>query len=194
VPNTFKRFSSFKDNDRIIIQSDRSPYFLSIFSIKEKLMPLFCNVVGDFKTSPVFQTKTTLFNLEKSTVTCEWEGSKNLSPKIINVTHASPYQLNKGKLFLERCFFERVYYKLPIEELLTPSLRENATQISDYLGNFCSILPTFCSKKGACLVYENNGKRTVHAVLIPYVRAREIPVALLKTDQVIRRSPLFFKC
>jgi len=161
VPCGFESFSSFKDKDSVIIHSNGSPCFLAIFSIKDGLIPLFCNVVNDFTLSPVFHTKTRLFNLERSTVTCEWTGEKTLSPKITNVSHASPYLPNKGKLFLERCFFERVYFKLPLDDLLAPSIKENAQRLGEYLGNFYTILPSFCSKKGACLVYENNGKRTV---------------------------------
>lgn len=160
VPHGFDGFCAEQIQHSVAVFSSGTPKYLAIFEVGAKIRLLFANVVDDFEFTPVFRTKTRLFNIEQTTVTCEWSSALDSVCGIIP-EHKRPYRAPLGKHVLRRAFFQSILLHLPFEHLLCDSLKPHADKLRGYLGGFVDVLPDYCSKKGACLSYEGNDRRPV---------------------------------
>jgi len=158
LPPVCHPFECAAFGSRIAVFSAVRPTTLTVFETAPKLRLIFNNVVDDFEFTPIFRTKTRLFCIEQTTVTCEWSFSATPSAEVKKIESLSPYTPDKPLTFLRRAFFERILYRLPVTDLLCDQLRPNEDKLPSYLGSFTDILPDYCSNKGLCLTSGNSVK------------------------------------
>ncbi|MBQ9481893.1 MAG: hypothetical protein IJU84_07000 [Clostridia bacterium] len=162
VPIPREEFSAELHGDKLAVFSEGSPSFVALLKAAGDLEPLFCKVVDEFEFTPVFLAKTRLFDLERTTVSCEWqESGGKFTPAVKSVSRENPWKPDLPEKVTERIFFERISGGLETEELLSENMRKNADKLRGYLGEFDGVLPSFCSEKGVCLSYKGNGRRPV---------------------------------
>ena len=157
APAGFSDFSATVFDGKIAVYSSKSPAFAVVFSA-DTLEVLFSKIVEEIEFTPVLRTKTRLPGIERATVSCEWKGLP-LTPSIAEIKRENEWSVSVCRSFSERAFFERLFYRLPVTEMLSDGLKPNEHRLREYVGNFDIILPDYCVKKGVCLSFEESGKR-----------------------------------
>ena len=107
APPHIKNYSIETKDSLIIIKSEGCPYLLTVFETTPHLCLKFANFVSEHTINPIFRTKTRIFDIERSTVLCEWNfESINKRPKIIERTCELPYYPTMPERIIKRIFFE----------------------------------------------------------------------------------------
>lgn len=162
VPFDCNKFIAEQFGEFIIVRTDTKPTFAAVFSCGKNLNVAFANTADEIQFTPIFRTVSELGGIERAKVTCEWQtNSVPFIPKVTNVSFGNPWMPSSPFRFTQRAFFQRIFNRLSVTEMLTENLKTNEGRLSEYLGNFTEILPDFCNEKGVCLAYGNEGTRRV---------------------------------
>lgn len=152
IPVTIKNLNIEKKDENIFVYSNKPPYFISVFSVGKRIKKIMENVFDEITFSPVFRTKTRLFDLEETIVEAEWffdaDGAKTKEKR---VTRGIPF-FKYEESFIGRIFFNRVLRGEPVSDMLTGELKEKEKFLKDFLGDAVCVLPCYCSD-GVCLAY-----------------------------------------
>ncbi len=141
-----------RQGDILAVYSTQKPTYLAVFSL-DPIKLLYSSIVSDFELSPVFRTKTRLFDCEGTEVTCEWKAlSGGLIPTVTESCATRKFTVD-NHLLKRKIFFERLLNQLPASEMLCDELKKNESALRGFIGAFIRILPDFCAQKGVCLAY-----------------------------------------
>lgn len=160
VPCGFTGFTAMRSSEYILVYTSGTPKFVAVFRTDGAVCLKYANVVDEFEITHLFQAKTQLYDLERSTALARWR--KDFSGvDTLEITKEHPIDTTLGKEILRRLFFERILLDISTEDLLSDALKPHADKLKDYLGDFIDILPEYCSKKGVCLSYHGEDRRPV---------------------------------
>ncbi len=116
---------------------------LYVYSVNGKVNKVFEREVDDYSLDGGFKTVEKPLDIAKHTVTCEWDFDGNkLVEKNRAVTRAEKFDINRlNANVIPFAFLEEYLAGGDITPYLTGGLKDNASKLGGYLGDFIGIMP-----------------------------------------------------
>lgn len=136
---------------------------LNVYKLNNNIEKVFSREVKDFEINSDLITTEEFFDVAKHTVKTSWEFADGIfKKKYVEVNHAPTFNLeNINEKIIPFAFLEELLVGGNPEPFLNDSLKEKASMLKDYLGDFIGIMPppTFRNIDEVGLIYKN-GERT----------------------------------
>ena len=154
LPVCPESFGARLDGKVLYVYSTTPPHCVCAFSLERGVKKVMENIFDEIEFSPVFRTKTRLFDIENTVAEVEWKYSAGeMRAEKKKLEKGASDERIKTDFFKQRIFFERVLKGLPVSDMLSEGMREKEKYLSEYLGKALSVLPCYCSDGGVCLSY-----------------------------------------